>query len=55
MKELGGYCIADVIEEPDPSKTTLTISKDDTHPNAAGHKIIAELLYEQYKEIYNEH
>jgi len=55
MKELGGYCIADVIEEPDPSRTTLTISKDDTHPNAAGHKIIAELLYEQYKEIYNEH
>ena len=63
MKELGGYCISDVIEKPDPyrvwrpdpSKTTLTISKDDSHPNAAGHKVIAELLYEKYKEIYNEH
>ena len=53
MRELGGYCISDVLEETDPSRTTLTISQDDSHPNAAGHKFISEILYNNYKEIYS--
>ena len=53
MKELGGYCIADILDKEDPSRTKLRISQDDAHPNASGHKFIAEFLYEQYKEIYN--
>ena len=54
MEELGGYCVSEILDKEDPLKTTLRISPDDTHPNAAGHKFIAELLYEQYKEIYSE-
>ena len=54
MKELGGYCIADILDKEDPSRSKFRISKTDNHPNAAGHKFIAEFLYEQYKEIYND-
>ena len=45
----------DFLNKKDPTQLKYRISKTDPHPNAAGHKIIAELLYEQYKEIYNEH
>ena len=55
MSEIGGYCIDDILNKKDPTRLKYRISKTDYHPNAAGHKIIAELLYEQYKEIYNEH
>lgn len=54
MIELGGYCIADILDKEDPSRSKFRISEDDTHPNAAGHKFIAEFLYEKYKEIYND-
>jgi len=54
MSEIGGYCINDILNKEDPSQSKFRISKTDTHPNAAGHKFIAEFLYEQYKEIYND-
>ena len=54
MSEIGGYSIDDIIDKKDPTRLKYRISEDDTHPNAAGHKFIAEFLYEQYKEIYNE-
>lgn len=54
MRELGGYCISEILDKEDPTRLKYRISEDDTHPNAAGHKVIAEFLYEQYKEIYNE-
>ena len=46
---------ADILEKEDPLRTTLRISQDDSHPNAAGHKFMADFLYDKYKEIYNEH
>ena len=55
MRELGGYCISDILEKEDPLRTTLRISQDDSHPNAAGHKFMADFLYNKYREIYNEH
>ena len=55
MSEIGGYCINDILNKEDPSQSKFRISRIDSHPNAAGHKFIAEFLYEQYKEIYNEH
>ena len=55
MSEIGGYCIDDILDKKDPSRSKFRISITDTHPNAAGHKFIADFLYEQYKEIYNEH
>ena len=55
LREIGGYCISDILEKEDPSRTTLTISQDDSHPNAAGHKLIADFLYGKYREIYNDH
>jgi len=54
MSEIGGYVIDDIVDQEDPTRLKYRISEDDTHPNAAGHKFIAEFLYEQYKEIYNE-
>lgn len=55
MSELGGYCIENILDKKDPSRSKFRISRIDNHPNAAGHKFIADFLYEQYKEIYNEH
>jgi len=55
MKEIGGYCIDDILNKKDPKRLEYRISRTDPHPNAAGHKVIAEFLYEQYKEIYNGH
>ena len=54
MSEIGGYVINDIVDQGDSTRLKYRISEDDTHPNAAGHKFIAEFLYEQYKEIYNE-
>ena len=65
MNEIGGYCIDHIFDVEDPHDkpgrgsrqreggAKFRMSKTDAHPNAAGHKIIAEFLYEQYKEIYN--
>jgi hypothetical protein len=67
MREIGGYSIDDKLDEEDINETSvrwsrarkggrkLRISKDDAHPNAAGHKFIADFLYEHYKEIYNDY
>ena len=55
IRELGGYCISDILEREDPSRTKLRISQDDSHPNASGHKFIADFLYDKYKEIHNDY
>jgi len=54
MNEIGGYNIGDILDKEDPTRLKYRISKADTHPNAEGHKVIAEFLYEKYKEIYSE-
>ena len=55
MREIGGYCMDDILNKKGPTRLEYRISSYDAHPNAAGHKVIAEFLCEQYKEIYNEH
>jgi hypothetical protein len=40
-KELGGFCMQDFMKHPDDY-----ISEKDRHPNAQGHKVIAEKFYE---------
>ena len=54
MSEIGGYSIDNILDKEDPARLKYRISEDDTHPNAAGHKFIAEFLYDKYREIYNE-
>ena len=53
MHEIGGYSIDNILDKEDPERLKYRISEDDSHPNAAGHKLIADFLYEQYKEIYS--
>ena len=55
MNELGGYSIEDYLNKQDIYREKFRMSKTDSHPNAVGHKFIADFLYEKYKEIYNEH
>jgi hypothetical protein len=66
MNEIGGYCIDHILDEASPHNkpgrwsrqrkggAEFRISKTDPHPNAVGHKFIADFLYDKYKEIYNE-
>jgi len=51
-QELGGKSMWEVLDEVDPKKTKLRVSKEDLHPNGEGHERIAELMYERYKKIY---
>ena len=53
MSELGGYCVDNILDEKDPEGTKLRISLYDRHPNASGHKFIADFLYDKYREIYS--
>lgn len=55
MHEIGGYSIDNILDKEDPERLKYRISEDDSHPNAAGHKFIADFLCEQYKEIYNDY
>jgi hypothetical protein len=52
MHELGGYNVTDILNKLDPERTQLKISKEDKHPNAEGHKIIAQEIYNAYEKIY---
>lgn len=54
MNELGGYSIEDYLNKQDIYREKFRMSKTDSHPNAVGHKFIADFLYDKYKEIYNE-
>lgn len=55
LNEIGGYNIDNILDKEDPKRLRYRISGTDTHPNPKAHKVIAEFLYEQYKEMYNEH
>ena len=51
-KELGGKSMWQVLDEVDPKRVELRVSKEDLHPNDKGHERIAEVMYEKYKKIY---
>ena len=46
-KRIGGYCMDDLLQDDH------RISEEDTHPNAKGHKIMAEAIYDAYAKIYS--
>jgi len=52
MREIGGYNVIDMLDKLDPERTQLRISKEDHHPNAEGHKIIAQEIYNAYEKVY---
>ena len=54
MHEIGGYNMDDILDKEDPERLKYRISEADTHPNDDGHKLIADFLYDKYREIYNE-
>ena len=47
-ESIGGYCFDSLL-----SKYNHRISDEDTHPNKEGHKLISEVLYDEYKKIYS--
>ena len=52
LKQIGGYTVIDILDKVDPERNQLRVSDQDTHPNAEGHKIIAQEIYNAYKKIY---
>jgi hypothetical protein len=52
MQELGGYSVTNILDKLDPERTQLRTSKEDKHPNAEGHKIIAQEIYNAYEKVY---
>ena len=45
---IGGHCFDSLL-----TKYDYRISDEDTHPNKEGHKLISEVLYNEYKKIYS--
>jgi hypothetical protein len=52
LKQIGGYTVGNILNKIDPEQKELRISKDDSHPNAEGHKIIAQEIYNAYEKVY---
>ena len=52
MSELGGYGVDNILDKVDPMRKKLRISLKDSHPNAEGHKIISQEIYDAYEKIY---
>ena len=54
VESIGGYCFDSLLTDTDHWDASATrISREDTHPNAAGHKLISKVLYDEYKKIYS--
>jgi len=51
-QEIGGYNVENILNKLDPERTDLRISDEDSHPNAEGHKIMAQEIYNAYEKIY---
>ena len=51
-EEIGGKTAWTMLDEVDPEQIKLRVSKEDLHPNKEGQKLIAEVLYDKYREIY---
>ena len=52
IQEIGGYNVENILDKLDPERTQLRISVNNMHPNAEGHKIIAQEIYSAYEKIY---
>ena len=54
VESIGGYCFDSLLTHTDHWDASATrISREDTHPNAAGHKLLSKVLYDEYKKIYS--
>jgi hypothetical protein len=51
-EQLGGKNAGNKLDDADPDRTKLRVSREDSHPNDKGHEYIAEIFYDTYKEIY---
>ena len=49
-KNIGGFSMSDILNKYDPERINLRISPEDTHPNAEGHMLIAEMFYDEYEK-----
>jgi hypothetical protein len=47
VSDIGGFSFDDKLEDHH------RLSDEDTHPNASGHKLIAEIFYNEYEKIYS--
>ena len=52
LQEIGGHNVENMLDKLDPERTDLRISDEDSHPNAEGHKIMAQEIYNAYEKIY---
>ena len=49
IKSIGGKCVDDYLTKGEK----YVISKEDRHPNAKGHELISEILYDKYNQNYS--
>ena len=49
IKSIGGKCVDDYLTKDEK----YVISKEDRHPNAKGHELISEILYDKYNQNYS--
>jgi hypothetical protein len=52
MHDIGGYAATDILDKIDPERNQLRISDQDSHPNAKGHRIITQEIYNAYEKNY---
>ena len=52
-EHIGGWCWDYLMDQEDPSRDKMRITKKDTHPNEKGHKYIMEILLDGYKKNYS--
>ena len=52
LKQIGGYTVGDILNKIYPERNQLKISAEDHHPNAEGHKIISQEIYNAYEKVY---
>jgi hypothetical protein len=52
-EHIGGWCWDYLMDQKDPSRNKMRITKKDTHPNEMGHEYIMEILLDGYKKNYS--
>ena len=53
MPEIGGFNVDSFLDNIDKDRSKLRIDDGDTHPNAEGHKVISDILYDAYEKNYS--
>jgi len=59
FKDIGGFCADDIVDDNDKGKrgrnAILRVSNEDSHPNLAGHRVIAEHILKEMKKYESMH